>query len=384
MATKRPLCNYSGLIKELSDSDILPAQVYHGVQSIGTVSFSNANKTLDITDATVYWYKGVKCTTGVLSCDLDLTDDRDHASATLTTNTLYFCYFKDATGKLYWSPTVWDLKELVPVATVFWNGSAGAVHKEWHNYTRDLDWHINSHLTIGARYLSGLDLTKPTTALDANLDITTGYIYDEDLLFTITNPTTARAWFKASAGAYTFTDITLPYTGTSGDCSYLDTDTYALTSVTGSKYACYWVYGSGDIDRPIYIFPTHASAPHNTVALARAETMPVLSGLGLNPELKLLYRFIYRGDGEFQEASDYRLSSSLPIGAVPSSIAASIVFTPSGSIAATNVQAAIEELDTELGLFEIDVDGGLMPITDTRSDCYYELDVNDDIQPQEA
>ena len=101
-------------------------QVYHGVESIGTVSFSNANKTLDVTATTTYWYKGVEYVTGVLSCDLDLEADRDHVSATLTTNTLYYFYFKDATGKLYWSPTAWDLKETVPVATVFWNGSAGA------------------------------------------------------------------------------------------------------------------------------------------------------------------------------------------------------------------------------------------------------------------
>ena len=36
------------------------------------------------------------------------------------------------------------------------------------------------------------------------------------------------------------------------------------------------------------------------------------------------------------------------------------------------------------GLFEIDVDGGLMPITDTGTDNYYELDVDDNIQPLEA
>lgn len=33
------------------------------------------------------------------------------------------------------------------------------------------------------------------------------------------------------------------------------------------------------------------------------------------------------------------------------------------------------------GLFEVDVDGGMMPITDINSDNYYELDINDDIQP---
>lgn len=35
----------------------------------------------------------------------------------------------------------------------------------------------------------------------------------------------------------------------------------------------------------------------------------------------------------------------------------------------------------EAGLFEIDIDGGMMPITSTSTDNYYELDGNDDIQP---
>jgi hypothetical protein len=42
--------------------------------------------------------------------------------------------------------------------------------------------------------------------------------------------------------------------------------------------------------------------------------------------------------------------------------------------------AAADSL-VSIGLFEIDVDGGLMPVTDSRSDIYYELDVNGDIQP---
>lgn len=38
----------------------------------------------------------------------------------------------------------------------------------------------------------------------------------------------------------------------------------------------------------------------------------------------------------------------------------------------------------DVGLFEIDIDGGLMPVTDTQSDNYYELDVDNNIQPSEA
>ena len=40
--------------------------------------------------------------------------------------------------------------------------------------------------------------------------------------------------------------------------------------------------------------------------------------------------------------------------------------------------------DDVVGLFEVDVDGGLMPITDILPDNYYELDGSDDIMPKAA
>lgn len=46
--------------------------------------------------------------------------------------------------------------------------------------------------------------------------------------------------------------------------------------------------------------------------------------------------------------------------------------------------AYADHVHPDIGLFEIDVDGGLMPVTDTGTDVYYELDVNGDIQPLEA
>jgi hypothetical protein len=72
---------------------------------------------------------------------------------------------------------------------------------------------------------------------------------------------------------------------------------------------------------------------------------PVVTGV--NPEWKLIYRFIYTGDGQFMESADYRLQTSLA-GAVSSATTAGAVsFAPSGGVAATTVQGAIEELDTE-------------------------------------
>jgi len=72
-----------------------------------------------------------------------------------------------------------------------------------------------------------------------------------------------------------------------------------------------------------------------------------LSGIALNPEWKLIYRAIYKGDGQFQEKTDYRTASSLPSGGTALVSAAGVTFVPYGDIASSNVQAAIQELDDE-------------------------------------
>jgi hypothetical protein len=207
--------------------------------------------------------------------------------------------------------------------------------------------HIWAHDTIGCRYESGAGLTLPTTENDASLQIETGTFHDEDQETVTGQCTTMRGWYKASANVFTFANYALPYLGTSGQPQFLDTDTYSLANVAANDFACYWVYASLDDARPIYIIPTHAANDYGTIAAARAEAPPSLAGLNFNAELKLIYRFIYKGDGNFQESADYRLSSPVPSGGLTSITAGSVSFTPSGNIASSSVQAAIEELDSE-------------------------------------
>ena len=311
-----------------------------GVSAIGAVTFVDATHILSVATIT-YWFGGATYTTASpTTCDIDTYE-------TLTTNTLYYFYFDDATGTLKCSDTTWNFYTQVHVATVFWNGTNGVIQKEWHNSTRNLAWHEWANNTIGTRYEAGLSLTAPTTADDATLTIASGSIKDEDLLITIEQQTTCRIVYKASASIYTWVNSSLPYAGASADPKWLDTDNYTLTSVGDSDFVCMWVYATSDVDRPIYIIPTHAAAAHNVIALARAETAPVLSSLNLNPEMKLIYRFIYKGDGQFQEFNDYRLTSPLPSGGSASTNASAVSFSPAGNIAATTVQTALEEVDTE-------------------------------------
>ncbi len=316
----------------------------HGIESSGTLAFSNATHEVTLASAT-YWYKGEKVVVTSLVCDLDLTTDRDNSSNTLSTNKEYFIYFKDTTGKLYWSDSSWNFKENVFVCTVFWNGSAGAVQNERHNHTRDLDWHEWAHDTVGLRYQGGSDKTNPTTTNDALLQIETGSYHDEDLDFATGKCTTMRGWYQVSAGVYTFGDYALPYIGTTGQPQYLRTSDYSLRNVGASNFACYWVYASNDIDRHIYIIPTQAAADYTTLPLARAETAPSLANFNINPDYKIIYRFIYKGDGNFQESADYRSSSPLPSGGTPSVSAGAVSYVPSGNpLIATNVQGALDAL----------------------------------------
>lgn len=287
------------------------ADYLHGVESIGAVTFDDTSHVLTVAAATnTYWFKGARYSTaGAITCDLD-------DFVTLTENTLYYVYFDDATGALKANDAFWDLREKVPVALVWWNGTAGAPGKEWHGHRRDIDTQIWAHLTIGARYYSGYALTLPNAANDDSLQIEDGKIYDEDLLNSHGQQTTCRYVYQASSGVYTWALGAYPYVGTVGQPQFLRTTDYTLQDVAANDFVCYWVYASNDLLRPIYIVPTQAASEYNTIALARQETPPVLAGLNITPEIRLLYRIIYKGDGGFQEAADYRTVSSLPAGSV--------------------------------------------------------------------
>lgn len=338
----------------LAWADLKP---YHGVGSrtdntiafdYGTLTFTMApsgGSTFDI------WCQGTKYS----KTSTSLVHGVGGVSFAVGMNYIYY----SAAGVLTVSGSVWtDFTTVVPVATVFitaLTGGAHALQDERHSATRDLAWHAWAHSTIGARYRSGLAYTSGSATPDT-FTVTAGYIDDEDIAFTITpNKTSCRTWYQSAADAYTFATAASNYAfiwngGTSRVRYPNSSSSYALTDLSDSKYTNVWVYATTDQDYPIYTFSqtfAGAAGGYNTVAQARAIAPPTLTGFGLTPELKLLYRVIFKGDGSYAEQTDYRNSSSLPAGAVASPTALAVTFSPAGGIAATNVQGALEELDTE-------------------------------------
>jgi hypothetical protein len=226
------------------------------------------------------------------------------------TNTvgLWFIYYDDA-GVLTASQELWDLSSYVPIATVYWNGTNGVVGDERHGCTMDWATHSLIHKTIGTRYTSGLTGTFGNTTFS----ITSGVVSDEDIDISIPLSTYCRVFYR-SGSAFTFTAAQTTYYYTSGGNVYYD-NSGTLTAVPSNQYVAYWVFGTNDIDYPIWILM--GQRVDTTLANARNNNKYESLSLGNLPfaEMKLLYRVILRNDATpYEETQDLRSVSNLPAG----------------------------------------------------------------------
>jgi hypothetical protein len=279
---------------------------------------------------------------------------------------LYFVYFDGDTGNIVASKTFPGLtcSSNVTVAIIFWNGTDyGICFDERHSYERSCLDHIWMHDTVGVRYKSGITLTASGTGAAAVMATTQGEIRDEDIQFIVNARTNCRLFWQDSATTYTFNKVlsNIPFNaGPNFRPRYVTPNGAALVEATSApnRYFNFFVYATSALDNPIFIFTETVSAAtaaangYTSVANARAIPFPNLSGFGLSPEMKPIYRLLVRADGVVQaidlNLDDYRTVSSLPMAAGNTSTTASAVASsPSGTISATNVQSALDELDSE-------------------------------------
>lgn len=330
-------------------------QFLHGFadRTSTTLSFDNSTHvvTLGVATTADIYINGIKYILNSPGLTLDLDDK------TLSVGTWFiWIELSGSTPILNASKTPWSITNAaaIPALIVYWNGSAGAIMDERHTAYRNLNLHAYLHLTVGARIPNDGSFTqiRPTTTNDGHIELTSGTLWDENIANVISTAQgkLVRHWYETASGIWTFADGTnnsgydIPFIGTSTDVKYPKSDnSYTLTSVASNRYYPVWVYASNDTVRPIYIVTQASTTTYSTAANARAELAPVLP---FAPEIKLLYRWIYRGNGQYQEGADYRTASSLPSGGVTAPTAASVTFNPSPAITATNVQSAIDEIVT--------------------------------------
>lgn len=331
-------------------TDPANAQFFHGVvgdiRSKFTWTDTSPDRTLTLGASFDYYYRGIKRT--ITSASVQITN----------TPGLWFIYF-NSSNTLTANQTVPSMDTSVIIATVFWNGTKGAVYYEGHTYTRNIQWHQWAHNTIGTRYGSGLTVTTSGSGASATWSSTSGSIYDEDINITIgasstfTTAHTGRIFYQTGASTYTF-DSTLyarPFMWSIGSslAQFVDsTNSYAITNLAANRYMNVWIYATADINYPIVFIPETiaGNTGYLSVANARLINPPSFTGMGLTAEMKLLYRLVIDGNGVVQTpitADDYRNSSVLPSGGTPSTTASGVSFAPNGWTS-TNVQSALEEV----------------------------------------
>jgi hypothetical protein len=321
-----------------------PFSALHGFldRTNSTLSMSTSNFQITTGSSYVFYVNGVKFTKSTTQ-SVSITDDLDETFV-----------FYDSSGTLQKSTTPWNITSLteIPIAIIYKDGSNYKIYDERHSYSRCLEFHKWAHLTIGARYGSGLTGTFTNTTLS----ITQGVIYDEDISNdTNGTKTTATLWYRnTGANAMRFESLqSYPYKQNSGTLQYENAGT--LTNASLNRFVNSWVYAVPDTG------PTNAQiaivigqSQFTTISSARSDSTPVFAGIS-TLEWKLLYRVTYQnvgGTATFAEAQDYRNVSSGPTS----------TFSPTDHASLTNRDAinqhpitSISDLNSAIGFV---IDGG--------------------------
>ena len=311
------------------------------------------------------------------------------ASVNVTENyDLTYIYFDDD-GVIQASTTSWTIVgEEALIAIVYRSDTIYRIWDERHRYDRNRAQHYLDHMTIGARFGSGLTGSFPSAnAIDGTFSIASGRIWDEELFFDITGPiTTATIWYRRAAGGMNIIpNSSTAYTLTGGQLAYDNEGT--LAAVNNNNYTNYWIYASTDSGgysvtaaQPIYILM--GQNQHNTADLADNAALPQIPLT--TREWKLLYRVVYQrtsGGIRFIKAVDLRTNPIIAgneisvtnhnalVGRdeVNSHPATAISYDPTVSgLTATDVKSAIDELDGIADGLPLDdyvfVDGEMIPV----------------------
>jgi hypothetical protein len=261
------------------------------------------------------------------------------------------------------SKTGWDILDetAIPIDTAYANDN-GAGGIEWiladekHAAKRNLLMHKQEHDTDGARWVSGLNtLTVGSGAANNSTNtfsLAGGVIRDEDKYHTISNPqTNCRIGYKnGSTNAMKFDSAGATYAKLNAGVPVYD-NAGTLTDLGAAKFGIIWQYATNRYATPIVHIL--GQAEYASVAAAQAAPQPTLYGLSV-AEWKLANRIIIKNQGGtlnwVQSDPLYQVTAGPAVGGGGAATlpAANVTFTPSGTISATNVQAAIEELDNDI------------------------------------
>lgn len=224
---------------------------------------------------------------------------------------LHYIYYVNGVT-LTESMTAWNIASAnVPIATVFWNGTAGYLYDERHGVQMDGRTHEYLHETMGARFASGLELTIAADALTHTIAL--GEWYDDDIEWLPTAQSStpfayliSSAWQKTAAQAPAF------YTNGGVPQYNNPADVNGLVDVDNNKYFVTWILTTNTYPSSECIFVMGRNQ-YNSQALAEAEAPPALS-TAPSAEILILYQLVMQRNGAaviWKHTSDFRRVSSV-------------------------------------------------------------------------
>ena len=358
--------------------------------SESSISFDDVNRRFSIspTGSTFsYYIAGTKYTvSSTKTLDINNTDGMHHI-------------YIDETGSLVESdnfdPEVL-LKSNCYLCAVYWNSSEQLsvyVADERHGITMDWATHAHFHTAFGAQYISGLALSNINSDQNGSLDshaqisVDNGRIRDEDFLHIIQSglPQTLApianvpllyrkgansVWSKIPATNF---PVTTTGTGRAAYNEWTGTE-FKLTEVSNNNYVLTHLYATNGINNPI--FAIIGANEYQTVSAARAganeeinqvgdlpfeEVVPIASIIlqtsnSYTNSVKSIIRTTDSG-ADYVDWRSIQVNSSTSLGDhsvlagrsdSDSHPATAISNIPLGNLTSTNVQSALNELQTEV------------------------------------
>ncbi|MDD2731389.1 MAG: hypothetical protein PHW33_04690, partial [Candidatus Portnoybacteria bacterium] len=229
--------------------------------------------------------------------------------------------------------------------------------EERHGISMDPATHDYLHHTIGTRYSSGLTLTGTTGGTgnsngDAQVALSNGVIFDEDLEHDITNaavpvnlfeqvlsPTSsipvyfrkgssADNWEKKNATYYPVYDNS----GTRISYNQLVGNTWSTTTIPNTDFVAMWIFATNDVREPV--IAVLGQREDGTLANAQANNTYATLAFGNLPfqEMKILYRLIFQSATAYNNSVKARLRDIQDLRSVSNLPAGTYVATSHGSL----------------------------------------------------
>jgi hypothetical protein len=286
-----------------------------------TIAFDNGDREFSIapTGSEFHvWCSGVR-----------YTIDTTQTVTIPNTSGLYYIHY--TAGSLGYSTTYFDWPTEAPVAYIYWNATAGAAQffaDERHGITLDWATHEYLHRTRGAALANGFNLGSYTTVGDgtsngdAQVALTDGTFFDEDLQVDIINdPTpTANTWeqrlstvlyapvFYRSGTVWTRDTATAYPLKFSTRATYnLNTaGTWSTPAVGNNKYVSSWVVATNNLTEPVIVILDQSEHSNAQGALAVTFDSLDLSDLPIF-EMRPLWKLVFQTANSYSNAVKSRL-----------------------------------------------------------------------------